>query len=53
MFWDDQEGGNMRVLGAVDDGGWRAFVPLCEDFIKTPSGNAESAPGTFPEAERD
>jgi hypothetical protein len=27
VFWDDQPGGNLRVLGSIDDGGWRAFIP--------------------------
>jgi hypothetical protein len=36
-FWDDKSGGNVRVLGSIDDGGWRAFFPLCDDFIKSPS----------------
>ena len=32
--WDDGRGGPVRVLGAIDDGGWRAFFPLTDDFIK-------------------
>jgi hypothetical protein len=28
------------VLGSIDDGGWRAFKPLCRDFIKAPDGSA-------------
>jgi hypothetical protein len=36
--WDDQPGGNLRVMGSIDDGGLRAFVPLNEDFIITPTG---------------
>jgi hypothetical protein len=36
VFWDHKPGGNIRVLGSIDDGGWRAFTPLCEDFIKSP-----------------
>ncbi len=35
-FWDDRPDGNIRVLGAIDDGGWRAYLPLCSDFIKAP-----------------
>lgn len=31
--WDDKKGGNLRVMGAIDDGGIRAFVPLTDDFI--------------------
>ena len=38
FFWDDRPNGNIRVMGSIDDGGWRAFVPLSEDFIKAPSG---------------
>jgi hypothetical protein len=38
-FWDDASSGNLRVLGAIDDGGWRAFAPLSEDFIVAPDGS--------------
>ncbi len=37
-FWDAGRGGNLRVLGSIDDGGMRAFFPLTDDFIITPSG---------------
>ena len=30
-FWDGKQGGDLRVVGAVDDGSWR-------DFIMTPTG---------------
>jgi len=36
VVWDGEPHQAVRVLGAIDDGGWRAFVPLCEDFIKAP-----------------
>ena len=36
--WDDRTGGNLRVMGSIDDGGWRALIPLCEDFIMAPDG---------------
>lgn len=36
--WDGQPGGNLRLLGAVDDGGCRAFSPLTLDFVITPDG---------------
>jgi hypothetical protein len=36
-IWDDKPDGNVRVLGSIDDGGIRAFFPLTESFIKTPS----------------
>jgi hypothetical protein len=37
-FWDDSSHHNVRVRGTIDDGGWRAFLPLVEDFIKAPNG---------------
>ena len=37
-FWDGSPGGNLRVMGAVDDGGARAFFPLTDDFIIAPNG---------------
>lgn len=39
IFWDDMPGGNLRVLASVDDGGWRAFAPLNDDFILAPDGS--------------
>jgi len=38
VFWDDEPHGNVRVMVSIDDGGLRAFVPLANDFIKSPSG---------------
>ncbi len=35
-FWDLKP--YVRVRGAIDDGGWRAFMPLVEDFIRAPDG---------------
>jgi len=37
--WDDNPNGDIHVIGSVDDGGWRAFVPLSEDFIMAPDGS--------------
>lgn len=37
--WDFGSGGNLRVLGSVDDGGLRACFPLTEDFIMSPDGS--------------
>lgn len=37
--WDSEQGGAVRVIVAVDDGGFRAFVPLTADFIKAPDGH--------------
>ena len=28
VVWDDLPDGAIRVIASVDDGGWRAFVPL-------------------------
>ena len=28
ITWDGKPNGDVRVLGAIDDGGWRAFLPL-------------------------
>ena len=39
VIWDGRSGGDVRVLGAVDDGGWRAFLPLTDSFIKAPDGS--------------
>ena len=37
--WDRDEGGPVRVMAAIDDAGWRAFLPLTDDFIKAPDGS--------------
>jgi len=37
-IWDDKPKGNLRVMVSIDDGGWRAFAPLTDDFIITPNG---------------
>jgi hypothetical protein len=36
--WDDRPHGDIRVMGSIDDGGWRAFIPLCDSFIVTADG---------------
>ena len=36
--WDDRRRENLRVIGMIDDGGWRAFRPLTVDFIMAPDG---------------
>ncbi len=38
VFWDDEPEGVIRVLGAVDDGGLGAFLPLTDDFLLSPDG---------------
>ena len=37
--WDGATGGDLRVIGMIDDGGWRAFVPVTSDFIIAPDGS--------------
>jgi len=33
FFWDDEPGGTIRVLGSVDDGGLRAFLPVTQSVL--------------------
>jgi hypothetical protein len=37
-IWDGKPGQDIIVLGAIDDGGWRAFSPLSDSFIIRPDG---------------
>jgi hypothetical protein len=37
-FWDDGEGKSLRVVGSVDDGGGRAFLPFTDSFTVDPEG---------------
>jgi hypothetical protein len=39
VHWDDRPGGAIRVIGSIDDSGWRAFVPLTQDFIVAPDNS--------------
>ena len=39
VFVDDESRQTVRVLGSIDDGGWRAFAPLTDDFILAPDGS--------------
>lgn len=40
VFWDSGKPGNVRVMVAVDDGGWRAtLLPLIAEFIMAPDGS--------------
>jgi hypothetical protein len=36
-FWDDRPNDNIRIMGSIDDGGLRAYSPLSDDFIKSPT----------------
>jgi hypothetical protein len=33
FFWDDKPRGVVRVVGSIDDGGIRAFIPLTQTFL--------------------
>jgi hypothetical protein len=36
-IWDDDPGGAIRVLGAIDDGRfWSAFSPITDDLLVNP-----------------
>ena len=37
--WDDESAKDLRVMGSIDDGGWRAFIPLSDDFIMRIDGS--------------
>jgi hypothetical protein len=37
-YWDDKQDGNVRIVGCIDNRGLRAFIPISDDFIKSPSG---------------
>lgn len=39
VVWDHKPNGDLRVLGAIDDGGWGAFSPLSDDFTLSPDGS--------------
>ncbi|TKB73047.1 MAG: hypothetical protein E8D46_11300 [Nitrospira sp.] len=39
VYWDSVPGQALRVIGLIDDGGWRAFFPLSDDFILSPNGS--------------
>jgi hypothetical protein len=40
FLWDGQPGGDVRVIGSIDDGGlWTAFAPLTRSFIKAADGS--------------
>jgi hypothetical protein len=38
-LWDDKPNGVLRIRGAIDDGGLRAYVPLVNDFLIAPDGS--------------
>jgi hypothetical protein len=38
VFWDSEPDKDLRIMGSIDDGGWRAFLPLTESLIMRPDG---------------
>jgi hypothetical protein len=38
-WWDRHVNADLRVVAAIDDGGWSAFKPICDDFIVAPDGS--------------
>ena len=38
VMWDHKADRDIRVIGSIDDGGWRAFAPLTESFILSEAG---------------
>jgi hypothetical protein len=36
-LWDSNRGGDIRLMAAIDDGGWRAFAPLTDSLIVPPT----------------
>jgi hypothetical protein len=39
FLWDDRPGGTILVMGGIDDGGLRAFLPLTDSvLIEGPNG---------------
>ncbi len=37
VFWDDKRNGQIRVIAAIDDGGWRTYCPLSGGLLVSPS----------------
>jgi hypothetical protein len=38
-FWDDASAGHLPLVASIDDGGWRALVPITAGFIVAPDGS--------------
>ena len=43
-MWDSKPEGDLRVMVSIDDGGWRAVVPLTRSFIIAPDGSLVFGP---------
>jgi len=35
-FWDTNPDGDLRIIGSIDDGWWRAYFPLTDGFVVSP-----------------
>jgi hypothetical protein len=38
LCWDSRPDGDLRIMASIDDGGWRAFLPLTDSLIMKPDG---------------
>jgi len=38
VLWDSEHGKDLLIIGSIDDGGWRAFLPVTESLIMKPDG---------------
>ena len=38
VLWDSQPEEDLRIIGSIDDGGWRAFLPLTASLIMKRDG---------------
>ncbi len=38
VFWDSKPDSDLRIMASIDDGGWRAFLPLTDSLIMKPDG---------------
>jgi hypothetical protein len=38
VFYDSGTSGDLRIIGSIDDGGWRALAPLSKSEIMKPTG---------------
>ena len=43
VFWDSEQNRNLHIVASIDDGGWRAFVPLTDSLIMKPDGTQEKS----------
>lgn len=39
VLWDHEPKKDLRIIGSIDDGGWRAFSPLSDSFIMREDGS--------------